>query len=209
MTAVKVAADSQAAYNPGFVAYPYLAEFNPGFENGDQILNQFPEVHPVFGGKEEKYLGVFQKIMNRHKLHFQLVISDLYLADIESFFFQLFVALDFFQIFPGSKPFDADNLGNNLGAFTLDRPDNLGKVFPVTGRNQDPGPAAQGAALVDRRKSLVGIGKPEPVNRGIRGKGCQIRPGLDNHVAGIFLGGIILQRFDIFVRIAGYIFKIV
>ena len=40
-------ADAQATYHFGFVPDTNLPQLNPGSENAGQILDQFPEVHPV------------------------------------------------------------------------------------------------------------------------------------------------------------------
>ena len=76
-------ADAETAHHFGLVPDADLTQLDPGPEHAGQIPHQLPEVHPTIGGKEENDLTAVKAGRYVHQLHFQTVIRDLLLADVE------------------------------------------------------------------------------------------------------------------------------
>jgi hypothetical protein len=64
VAAITAAANPQAPGYPGFIPHPYLAQFYSGFEDPYQVFDKISKIYPVFRGKKEKDLGLFQKKMD-------------------------------------------------------------------------------------------------------------------------------------------------
>ena len=76
-------ADAETAHHFGLVPDTDLTQLDPSPEHAGQIPHQLPEVHPAIGGKEENNLTAVKAGRYVHQLHFQTVIRDLLLADVE------------------------------------------------------------------------------------------------------------------------------
>ena len=100
------AAAAQAADHLGFVANPDLADFHPGAEFLNQILDQLAKIHPGVGGEIEDDLAAVQEPLHLDELHGQAVGVDEAGADAKSLPFAFKEAGEFFCLVPGSPPDD-------------------------------------------------------------------------------------------------------
>ncbi len=57
-----------------------LSQFDPGLEYAGQILHKLPEINSSVGRKIEQHLIVVKSILRIDKLHFQLVLLNLFLT---------------------------------------------------------------------------------------------------------------------------------
>ena len=76
-------ADTETAHHFGLIPDADLTQFDAGTEHAGQIPHQLPEVHPAVGGEEKDDLAAVKAGGYVHQLHFQTVIRDLLLADVE------------------------------------------------------------------------------------------------------------------------------
>ena len=63
MAAKRPSADADASHNLGLVADTNLAQLNPGFKYGGQILHQLTEIYPAVGGEIKQHLIVVECIL--------------------------------------------------------------------------------------------------------------------------------------------------
>ena len=67
-------------------------------EHARQILDQIAEVHAAVRGEIKDDLGIIKRILDAHKLHFQLVLRNLLHAQVKRLGFAALVALRRVQI---------------------------------------------------------------------------------------------------------------
>jgi hypothetical protein len=98
------AAAPQAAQHFRFVAHPYLAHFNPGTEFLHKVLDQFPEVDPVFSGEIKNYFAAVEKPLHFDKVHRQLELFDKTGADLEGALLHFAEPVVLYGLVPGRPP---------------------------------------------------------------------------------------------------------
>ena len=98
MTAQLPAAGSHSAQYPCGITHTYLSELYPCMECTGQILYQLPEIHPAVCGKIKRQLISVETVLGINELHFEPMISHLFLADPECIFLKLYIFLVLFGI---------------------------------------------------------------------------------------------------------------
>ena len=92
-TAERTSADAQATHDLRLVSDADLPQLDAGAEDGRQVFDQVTEIHPAIGGEEEQNLAAVEAVLHFHQLHFQLVLGNFVLANLEGFFLLLLVGL--------------------------------------------------------------------------------------------------------------------
>ena len=91
--AERPSADADAAEHLCLIAHADLAQLDPGFEDGCEILDQTPEIDAAVGREIKQDLFAVKRVLRADQLHVEAVFTDLFLADGEC-------GARFFLIFP-------------------------------------------------------------------------------------------------------------
>ena len=91
MAAQRSSADADTTHDLGLVSHTYLAQLYTGLKYTCKVLYQLSEVNSSVCCEIEQHLIIVKGIFRIDQLHFQVVLFDLFLADLKCFFFFLFV----------------------------------------------------------------------------------------------------------------------
>ena len=97
------AADAQTTHHLGLITNTDLAQLDTGVEHAGQLFHQFTEVHPLIGSEEKQDLAAVKGVLGGDQLHVQLVLLNLFHAQIEGPLFLAAVLLHHFFVMGGGQ----------------------------------------------------------------------------------------------------------
>ena len=83
MTAQRPSADADSSHNLCLIPHANLTQFNPGLKHAGQVLYKLPEINPAVCSKVKQHLIIIKGVLCINQLHFQLMLADLFLADLK------------------------------------------------------------------------------------------------------------------------------
>ena len=136
-------ADAKAADHLGLVPDADLPQLDSGAEDGGQVPDQLPEVHPPVGGEVEHDFVAVKAHGDADQLHLQAVVRDFGLADVESLPLPLPVVLHHpVVVFRGPADDGAEGLDDQLVGHLVVPLGAGGKLQALGGLDDDVFPQA-------------------------------------------------------------------